>query len=277
VCRKIRTAPSFVTSMRSMNDNKTPSPRTAIVTGAAGALGSAIARHLHDAGFQIAVVDRDGGGARALADELAIDGRPNAKAYALDLVDRAAIASFVDDFHADFESCDVLVNNAGINLAHPDGSKFALEEVTDEGWDLMLSISLTAPFLLCRAFAPEMKAKGWGRIVNIASRAGRTYVPASNVHYSAAKSGIIGMTRMIAGEAEATGLTANCVAPGRVDSALSSTNSAAIVAESMKSIPMARSGQASEIATVVGFLASDASSYVTGATIDVNGGSFMAS
>ncbi|MCU1479317.1 MAG: hypothetical protein JWQ19_103 [Subtercola sp.] len=263
--------------MLSMIDNKTLSPRTAIVTGAAGALGSAIARHLHDAGFHIAIVDRDGDRAHALADELAIESRPNARAYALDLVDRAAIASFVDDFHADFESCDVLVNNAGINLAHPDGSKFPLEEVTDEGWDLMLSISLTAPFLLCRAFAPEMKAKGWGRIVNIASRAGRTYVPASNVHYSAAKAGIIGMTRMIAGEAEATGLTANCVAPGRVDSALSSTNSAAIVAESMKSIPMARSGQASEIATVVGFLASDASSYVTGATIDVNGGSFMAS
>jgi 3-oxoacyl-[acyl-carrier protein] reductase len=253
-----------------------PTTRTALITGAAGALGSAMARRLHADGHQVALLDRDADGASRLADELATSG-PRAVAYGCDLADRAAIASFVSQLDDDFGRCDILVNNAGLNLAKPDGGKLRLEEVTDEGWDLMLGVSLTAPFLLCRALVPGMKSRGWGRVVNIASRAGRTYVPASNVHYSAAKAGLIAMTRMIAGEAGSTGVTANCIAPGRVDSALASTNSPEIIAASLRSIPQGRSGTPEEIAGVVAFLASDDSSYVTGHTIDVNGGSFMAS
>jgi NAD(P)-dependent dehydrogenase (short-subunit alcohol dehydrogenase family) len=255
-----------------MPDNPT---RTALVTGAVGAIGAAIARRLHADGHAVALLDRDPKVA-GLAAELSASG-PGAASYQVDLSDRAQIAAFVDRFTEELGTCDVLVNNAGINLAKPDGSKYHLEEVTDEGWDLMLGVHLTAPFLLCRAFAPGMKAQGWGRIVNVASRAGRTYVPASNVHYSAAKAGLIAMTRMIAGEAGASGLTANCVAPGRVDSALASTNSPEVIAESMRLIPLGRSGNADEVAAAVAFLASDDASYITGHTIDINGGAFMAS
>lgn len=250
-----------------------PEPtRTAIVTGAAGTLGAAMARRLHADGLRVVLVDRDRDAMDDLSSELG-----GAPAHGLDLADRAAVARFVERVEAGEGGCDVLVNNAGVNLAKADGSKYLLEEVDDAGWDLMLAVNLTAPFLLCRAFAPAMKQRGWGRIINVASRAGRTYVPASNVHYSAAKAGMIAMTRMIAGEAEDSGLTANCIAPGRVDSALASTNSPEIIAASLASIPQHRSGRPDEVAAVVSFLASDDSSYVTGATIDINGGSFMAS
>jgi 3-oxoacyl-[acyl-carrier protein] reductase len=246
--------------------------RTAIVTGAAGTLGGGIARRLHADGHRVLLLDRTAESLAGLATEL-----DDAPVFGFDLTDRAAITAFTAEVDERFGGCDILVNNAGINLAKPDGAKFTLPEVDDAGWDLMLAVCLTAPFLLCRGVITGMADRGWGRIITISSRAGRTYVPASNVHYSAAKAGVIAMTRMIAGEFGESGVTANSIAPGRVDSALASTNSPEIIAASMAAIPLHRSGTADEVAATVSFLASEGAGYITGATIDVNGGSFMAS
>jgi 3-oxoacyl-[acyl-carrier protein] reductase len=251
----------------------TENPRTAVVTGAAGSMGLAIATALAGAGHHVTLLDRDER-VRDLADKLGANG-VSTRSAVVDLADRAAVQEFARRQLDEVGTVHVLVNNAGINLDKPNGEKFFLEEVTDEGWDLMLGVNLRAPFDLCRAFVPGMKAAGWGRIVNIASRAGRSYVAASNVHYSASKAGLVGMTRMIAGEVGPYGVTANCIAPGRVTSQLADRQSPEILAESMKGIPLARVGTPEEIAATVAFLASDGAGFVTGCTVDVNGGAFM--
>ncbi len=236
-------------------------------------MGLQIVKALIASDHTVALLDRDQRVHEA-AEDLAAQGA-SVRSYQVELSERAAVSSFIGQFLSDFERCDVLVNNAGTNLDKPDGSKLFLEEVTDDSWDLMLDINLRAPFDLCRGFVPGMKKAGRGRIINIASRAGRTYIPASNVHYSASKAGLIAMTRMIAGEAGQFGITANCIAPGRITSPLADRQSPEILAESMKNIPLDRIGLPQEIAAAVDFLASDGAGYVTGHTLDVNGGAFM--
>ncbi|RKT20350.1 3-oxoacyl-[acyl-carrier protein] reductase [Paraburkholderia sp. RAU2J] len=255
------------------NVDKRPEDRIAVVTGAARSLGYGIATQLHSDGFTIVMLDRDS----SVIDVAAELGRDGAKVKGLvaDLADEQQVTDLVNSVEGEFGGCDVLVNNAGINLDKPDGSKFFIEEVADESWELMMRVNLRAPFLLCRGFIPGMKQRRWGRIVNVTSRAGRTYVAASNVHYSAAKAGLIGMTRMLAGECGTYGITANCIAPGRIESAISSRQSAEIIADSMKGIPVGRIGTPAEVGSTVSFLASDGAAFITGATVDVNGGAFM--
>jgi 3-oxoacyl-[acyl-carrier protein] reductase len=248
--------------------------RVALVTGGAGSLGLQIVKALAASGHTVALLDRDSL-VHDEAEKLAVEGA-SVRSYQVELSDREAVRDFIPEFLSVFERCDVLVNNAGINLDNPDGTKFYLEQVTDQPWDLMLNVNLRAPFDLCRAFVPGMKKAGWGRIVNVASRAGRTYVPASNVHYSASKAGLIGMTRMIAGEVGPFGITANCIAPGRISSPLADSQSPEILAESLKNIPLNRVGSPREIGATVDFLASEGAGYITGHTLDVNGGAFMA-
>lgn len=248
--------------------------KVALVTGAAGSLGLQIAKALVASGHTVALLDRDDR-VHDEADKLAAEGA-SVRSYEVDLSSREAVRDFITRFLSNFERCDVLVNNAGINLDNADGTKIFLEQVTDDSWDLMLNVNLRAPFDLCRAFVPGMKKAGWGRIINVASRAGRTYVPASNAHYSASKAGLIGMTRMIAGEVGPFGITANCISPGRISSPLADSQSPEILDESMKSIPLTRVGLPQEIGATVDFLASEGAGYITGHTLDVNGGAFMA-
>jgi 3-oxoacyl-[acyl-carrier protein] reductase len=247
--------------------------KVAVVTGGAGAMGFAIARRLHETGMTVLMLDKD-----SRVEELAAElggAAKTAKGFQVDLSSREQVEQFVAQAIGEFGPCDVLVNNAGINLDNPDGSKMFTENIDNDSWDLMLNVNLRAPFVLVRGFIQGMKERGWGRIVNIASRAGRTYVPASNAHYSASKAGLIGMTRMIAGEGGPFGITANCVAPGRVTSPLADRQSPEIIAQSLKAIPLARVGTPQEIAETVAFLCSDGAAYITGVTVDVNGGAFM--
>ena len=139
----------------------------------------------------------------------------------------------------------------------------------------MLRINLTAPFLLCRELLPGMLKQRFGRIVNIASRAGRTFVGPAATHYAASKAGVIGMTRHLAGLYAAQGVTVNAIAPGRIETPLSSTSSAAVLDAAVAAIPAHRLGTADEIADAALFLASPGAGYVTGVCLDVNGGVFM--
>ncbi|MGF6413527.1 SDR family oxidoreductase [Paraburkholderia sp. MM5482-R1] len=248
-------------------------PKTAVVTGGAGAMGFAIAKRLHETGMTVLLLDKD-----SRVEELAAElggATKSSRGFQVDLSSREQVEQFIATAITEFGPCDVLVNNAGINLDNPDGSKMFTEDIDNASWDLMMNVNLRAPFLLCRGFIQGMKERGWGRIVNIASRAGRTYIPASNAHYSASKAGLIGMTRMLAGECGPFGITANCVAPGRITSPLADRQSPEIIAESMKNIPLGRVGTPQEIAETVAFLCSDGAAYITGVTVDVNGGAFM--
>lgn len=251
---------------------ETGNKRTAVVTGGAGGIGLASATALAAQGFGVVLLDRSADEALKAADTLRGSGAA-VRVVVADLASLAEVVRAADDILA-AGGCDVLVNNAGI---HPkkNGGKFETPEIPLDDWERVLRVNLTAPFLLCQRLMPGMRAKGWGRVVNIASRAGRTYIPTVTAHYSTSKAGLIGFTRQLAGEFAADGVTVNCVAPGPVTTALSSQNSPEVRERLMKSVPIGRASVPAEIASAVAFLASDAASYMTGAVLDVNGGGFM--
>jgi len=251
-------------------DNK--QQRVAAVTGAAGGLGLGIAQRLARAGYRVIAIDRASHVEEAAA---ALRGQGlQAQAVVLDIADEAAVKKMVADVDAQHGRFDILVNNAGI---HPkiDGERNSFLKMTTAQWNEVIGVNLTAAFVLCREVAPLMRRQKWGRIVNMSSRAGRTLVDTAGVHYAAAKAGMIGMTRIIASEVAADGITANCIAPGRIESPMTSQGSDAQRAMLVGRIPVGRIGTPDEIGHVVEFLVSEDSGYLTGTVIDVNGGTFM--
>jgi 3-oxoacyl-[acyl-carrier protein] reductase len=252
-----------------MNSNQ---QRVAAVTGAAGGLGLGIAQRLARAGYQVIAIDR--AGQLEQATQPLRDEGLKVQAVVLDIADEEAVRQMVVDVDARYGRFDILVNNAGI---HPkiNGERNSFLKMTTPQWNEVIGINLTAAFVLCREVAPLMRRQKWGRIVNMSSRAGRTLVETAGVHYAAAKAGMIGMTRIIASEVAGDGITANCIAPGRIESPMTSQGSDAQRAMLVGRIPVGRIGTPDEIGHVVEFLVSEDSGYLTGTVIDVNGGTFM--
>jgi 3-oxoacyl-[acyl-carrier protein] reductase len=246
--------------------------RVAAVTGAAGGLGLGIAQRLARAGYRVVAIDR------AAHVEQATQGLRDeglkVQPVVLDIADEEAVRRMVAEVDARHGRFDILVNNAGI---HPkiDGERNSFLKMTTAQWNEVIGINLTAAFVLCREVAPLMRRRRWGRIVNMSSRAGRTLVETAGIHYAAAKAGMIGMTRIIASEVSGDGITANCIAPGRIESPMTSQGSDAQRAMLVGRIPVGRIGTPDEIGHVVEFLVSEDSGYLTGTVIDVNGGTFM--
>jgi 3-oxoacyl-[acyl-carrier protein] reductase len=247
--------------------------RIALVTGAAGSLGKAIALKLSEDGFVVVMTDCD---ESVIVSAKDITRRGfSAKAKICNLLDALEIKNLIDSIASEYGRCDVLVNNAGVHPLQPTDNATALENTTLADWQQAIAVNLTAPFLLAKAVFPLMKAKRWGRIINTASRAGRTSIPGTAAHYSTTKSGIIGLTRSLAEQGAAFGITSNAVAPGRFPSPLADTMPPDEVAASLKRIPLGRIGSPHELASTVAFLASEGAAYTTGSVIDVNGGAFM--
>ncbi|GAA5232310.1 SDR family oxidoreductase [Verticiella sediminum] len=246
--------------------------RTAAITGGASGIGLESARLLGQAGVALVLLDRSDR-VHEVAASLRSEGMA-AEAVVADLSELADVPEAARRMAALRGGVDILVNNAGV---HPkvDGRIAGFEQIVLEDWEFVFRVNSTAPFLLCQALLPAMKEKGWGRIVNIASRAGRTLSPRAGTHYSASKAALIGMTRKLAGECAPFGVTANCIAPGQVETPLARTSSPEVLAEAARRIPVGRLGDASEIASAVAYLASDGASFVTGAVLDVNGGESM--
>lgn len=259
--------------MRAMSEG-----RRALVTGAASGIGLAIAQRLAADGMSLLLADRD-----AAVDEVArqLGNRaPDVRSCRVDLSDEADIRRLTQVATEPPGTtglpggCDVLINCAGI---HPkkDRRPYGTSEIGLEDWEQVVRVNMTAPFLLCQALMPAMCGRGWGRVINIASRTGRTFTGTAGLHYTASKAGLIGMTRQLAGESAASGVTVNCVAPGRIETPLLRQVAPERVAESMRSIPAMRLGTAAEVAAAVGFLASEGAAFITGVCLDVNGGDFM--
>jgi 3-oxoacyl-[acyl-carrier protein] reductase len=246
--------------------------RTAVITGAASGIGLSVSGRLARADMHVLLVDRSPA-VQEVARELSASGA-KATAFVADLGYVDQVLEVAQRVKNQVDVCDVLVNNAGV---HPkkNGRVVSLDETTLEDWDTVIRINLTAPFLLCQRFVPAMKEQGWGRIINITSRAGRTYSDRAGTSYSASKSGLIGLTRKIAGDYAPHGITANCVAPGQVETPLARASTSAVLDAAARATPMGRLGTADEIASVVEYLASDAAAFMTGVVVDVNGGIFM--
>jgi 3-oxoacyl-[acyl-carrier protein] reductase len=243
--------------------------RVALVTGAASGIGLSVAQELARNGFRLVVVDRAND-----VDHVARTLPGECMSIQCDLTDTAAVFTLHERVMASVGRCDVLVNNAGV---HPkiEGVKEDLQRLTLESWNQVVAINLTAPFLLSKLFLPSMIGQRWGRIINVSSRGGRTLIPNCGAHYAATKAGVVGLTRILAEEGAAANVTANTVAPGRITTPLSNITTTQILDRAIRAIPLGRVGTPDELAAAVAFLASEQASYITGAVLDVNGGSFM--
>jgi len=238
------------------------SGQTAIVTGAATGIGEAIARRLAQAGATVAVADLNREGAARVAQSI---GRPSFAA-ALDITASDSVNAAVTDVLARTGRIDILVNNAGIG-----GRVAPVWEVTNDDWHQILAVNLTGVFYCCRAVLPHMRARRYGRIVNIASIAGKEGNP-NMCGYSATKAGVIGFTKSAAKEVATEGICVNAVAPAVVRTRILEQLTEAQVDYMIERIPMRRTGTPEEIAAVVHFLASSDASFVTGQCYDASGG-----
>ena len=238
--------------------------RVALVTGASGGIGGAIAQALHAAGATVAL---SGTRVEALEEAAArLGGRTGV--HAADLSDPAAPAALVRAVEERHGPLDILVNNAGLTR---DGLAMRMR---DEDWQRVLEVDLSAPFRLCRAALPGMVRRRHGRIVNIASVVGVTG-NAGQANYAAAKAGLIGLTKSLAREIASRGITVNAVAPGFVETAMTEKLTEAQRTAAAAQIPIGRLGTSADIAAGVLYLASDEAAWVTGTTLHINGGMAM--
>lgn len=238
--------------------------KSALVTGASGGIGGAIARALHGAGATVALSGTREGPLQDLAAGLG----ERAHVLPCNLSDAAAVDALPGQAAGVMGSIDILVNNAGITRDQ------IFMRMSDSDWDDVIAVNLTSTMRLCRAaIRPMMKAR-WGRIVNISSVVGTTGNP-GQANYAASKAGMVGMTKAIAAEVASRGITANCVAPGFIATAMTDRLNEAQQEAILRQIPAGRMGAPDEIAAAVLYLASPEAAYVTGATLHVNGGMVM--
>ncbi|WP_374449195.1 SDR family oxidoreductase [Stella sp.] len=238
--------------------------RRAAVTGGARGIGLAIAERLIASGAAVAVWDRDLAAANAAAAALGAKGR--AIAVAVDQTEDAAVADATARTVAALGGIDILVNNAGIT-----GGNMKVWEYSPEEWRQVIDVNLVGPFLCCRNVVPEMLKTGYGRIVNIASVAGKEGNPNAS-HYSASKAGVIALTKSLGKELAGTGIRVNCVTPAAVETDIFQQMTPQHIDFMLSKIPMARFGKVEEVAALVAWLASEDCSFSTGATFDISGG-----
>jgi len=236
--------------------------QTAIVTGAAEGIGRAVAERLAQAGAVVAVADRNLEGAQSTAASL------GGKSFGMgvDVTDRPSIEALVAGVLARSGRIDVLVNNAGVG-----GKAAPVWEQTDDDWEAVLRINLTGVFYCCRAVIPHMRSRRYGRIVNVASIAGKEGNP-NMCAYSASKAGVIGLTKSLAKEVATEGICINAVSPAVIRTRILDQLTPAAVDYMTEKIPMRRTGKAEEVAAVIHFLASPDASFVTAQCYDVSGG-----
>jgi 3-oxoacyl-[acyl-carrier protein] reductase len=251
-----------------------PATRVALLTGGARGIGLASARRLGRAGIFVALADIDAAAAESAAAQLRGEGI-EAEGYRLDVADPASVKATVVAVERDFGSVDILLNSAGV-LPRVAGRNPTVEDMPLDIWNLTLAVNLTGPFLMAQACIPLMKRRGWGRIVTISSRSARTRT-FGNAHYSASKSGLAGLHRIMANEVGAFGITVNCIAPSRVNTELNNNlaDGGATLQAAIRETPVGRIAEPEDIAAAVAYLASDDASFVTGAILDLTGGSFM--
>ncbi len=250
-----------------MSEGKTLAGKVAIVTGGTRGIGLAIARLLAEDGASVVVSGRDAARLEVAVKELESLGAP-AMAVAADAAKREDADRLVEATRERFGRVDVLVNNAGITRDQ------LLVRMKDDDWDQVLDTNLRGVFLMTRAVGKVMMRQKSGRIINIASTAGAMGNP-GQVNYSAAKAGVIGLTKAAGRELAHWNILVNAVAPGLIETDMAASIPAEAREAMLQQVPLKRIGQGREVAEVVRFLAGDGASYITGQTIHVNGGLYV--
>ena len=240
------------------------SRKTALVTGASGGIGGAIARALHGAGATVSLSGTRVEALESLAGELG----KRAHITPANLSDAESLDGLIGAAEEAMGAVDILVNNAGLTR------DMLSIRLTDDDWQTVLDVNLTATFRLSRGVLRGMMKRRWGRIVNITSVVGVTGNP-GQANYAASKAGLIGMTKSMAQEVASRGITINCLAPGMIVTAMTDVLSDELKGRILGMIPIGRLGESEEIAAGTLFLASDEAAYITGQTLHINGGMAM--
>jgi 2-hydroxycyclohexanecarboxyl-CoA dehydrogenase len=247
------------------------SPRVAVVTGAASGIGLGIARRLGADGMAVALLDRDGAGARDAAAEMVGAGR-TATGYEVDVADRSALGQAFASVREEMGPVTVVVTSAGIESFDP------ILEITPEKWDRILAVNLTGTFTCMQLAVPDMVDAGWGRIVTISSSSAQSGAP-NMAHYVASKGGVIGLTKAFARDLARHGITVNTIPPTIVDTPMARKSEAAGDVPSVEvmggMVPLGRAGTPEDIASACSYLCSDEAGYITGQVIGVNGGMYI--
>lgn len=243
--------------------------RVAVVTGGGRGIGKAISTALVFAGAKVVVADVDEDSARQTAKDLSGPSGDVIGSF-VDVGQEGSVSSLMQMALVAFGKIDILVNNAGIMY------RTRLMDISLDEWDRTLKVNLTGVFLCTKAVLPTMQESGFGRIVNISSSAGRSVSSLGGAHYTASKAGLLGLTRAAAKEMAPLGITVNAICPGLIETKMSmETTTPEELQKFLDSFPIPRLGSPEEIGHLVVFLCSDEAAYITGATLDINGGDLM--
>ena len=241
--------------------------RSALVTGGTRGLGRVMAEALAEAGASVCITSRSIDAARTAANEIAAASGARVEGIGAEVATADGVNRLADVAHGDFGHVDILVNNAGVNLRGTVG------ELSESDWDTVLDTNLKGVFLLSRAFGPAMCERRWGRVINLSSMLASIALP-GRAPYAASKAGVVGLTRVLALEWAASGVTVNAICPGpfATDMNRQLLNDPEKYAAFVQKLPVGRWGELHEIKGIVVFLASEASSFVTGAALAIDGG-----
>ncbi len=243
--------------------------QVAIVTGAAQGMGAAIAGRLAAEGAKVVLSDVNVEKVVGVAERISTAANSSTMAMKTDVTEEDEVAEMVEATIEHYGTVGILVNNAGI--LYPT----RVDNVTKAEWDEVIDVNLNGSFLCSKAVLPIMKANKFGRIVNMSSSAGRSVSTLGGVHYTAAKAGVLGLTRGMAKEVAPFGITVNAICPGLIDTEMARENcSPEQLRAYEESFPIPRLGTPEEVAQLIVFLSTDAA-YITGASIDINGGDLM--
>jgi NAD(P)-dependent dehydrogenase (short-subunit alcohol dehydrogenase family) len=229
-------------------------------------MGKAIAMALSRRGAAVALNDKTTDSVEPFAPSI----ETATVAVGADVTNKADVLSMVSFVEEKLGPIDILVNNAGVLRPTK------LVDIDESEWDLVVDVNLKGSFLCTQAVIPGMKSRGWGRIVNLSSTAGKNVSTMGGAHYTASKAGVLGLTRHTALEVASNGITVNAVCPGLIDTDMTRTTITPAQADAYAaSFPISRLGRPDEVADLIAFLASDQASYITGASLDINGGDLM--